>query len=667
MKIKFYSQLIISLFVFNASFAQSIFKGAITNFNTNAKTDFNFTLTFATIGTQYISTYKLIDIADGKQFASITVVNEKPTAKIKVQLIVNADTSRFEINYSDSLGSIFGLKGTFKKEPVNKYPLSLAFLTENKTYLKVNQVIRKNTALPEHFLLERIFADDLITNTTLLSKYKGTQPTGTANKILSMTDFGVPNANATNPVQQNPNPVTALPVVTSKENTSNQPVTTVTNSSVNAPGVTAPIVTVPVAPQLIKIKPTNSNVKDFSIDSIRTILKPVQNEMVSVQLFISGGTSNYTVAKEGIEALAINWGLQGGTKTLTAEQVQIKMEQLGIDINYKLTPDYSIISMNCLRKQFDDSWQIFTDLIARTGFQADVFETVRDEVSNNSSGQNGFDVLQQIALSYSFVGKQYDKNPVGSTASISKLTAEEVKKYYASIMVRKRFTLVVCGNFSADELNQKIRTGFKGIVNGTNASTSFGGVDFNGSAFKFVSANDNGVNRILGIAAAPDAGSIDETELTIALSILNSRINTITEQKTNLLSDYDFAVAGYRQNFCLLKLTAVDPEKAIQVIIDEIKKAKKLGFTADELQTAKDHYITSYYLQNESNEAIAKTTGKSEMNDTWEDAENLYATINNLVLTDVNAALRKYIKGFRFYYSGDKDAANEIIFTQKLE
>ena len=104
MKIKFYSQLIISLFVFNASFAQSIFKGAITNFNTNAKTDFNFTLTFATIGTQYISTYKLIDIADGKQFASITVVNEKPTAKIKVQLIVNADTSRFEINYSDSLG-----------------------------------------------------------------------------------------------------------------------------------------------------------------------------------------------------------------------------------------------------------------------------------------------------------------------------------------------------------------------------------------------------------------------------------------------------------------------------------------------------------------------------------------------------------------------------------
>lgn len=667
MKIKFYSLLVISLFCFIAANSQSVFKGTATNFNTNGKSDFNFTRTFATVGTQYTSNYKLLSIADGKQFGSITVVNEKTAAKIKVQLIVNADTSLFEINYADSLGTIFGMKGTFKKEPVNKYPLSIAFLTENKTYLKVNQVIRKNTASPEHYLLERIFADDLTTNSTALTKYKGMQPTGTSNKILSMADFGVPNANATSPVQQNPNQVTTSSVGISKEPTINQSGSNATTSAVTTPVVTTPTVTTPIAPPPVKIKSTYSNVKDFSIDSIRTILKPVQNEMVSVQLFVSGGTSNYTVAKEGIEALAINWALHGGTKTMTAEQVQIKMEQLGININYSLSPDYSIISMNCLRKQFDDSWQIFTDLIARTGFQSDALEAARTEVLNNSLNQNGFDVLQQIALSYSFAGKQYDKNPVGSTASISKLTADEIKKYYASIMVRKKFTLVVCGNFSVDDLNQKIRTGFKGTVNGTTTNSGFGGVDFNGSTFKYVSAGDNGENRILGISAAPDAGSMDEAELIIALAILNSRVNAAAELKTNLMSNYNFSVAGYRQNFCLLKLSALDPEKAIQTIIDEIKKAKKIGFTAEELQTAKDQYITNYYLNNESNEAIAKTTGKSEMNDNWEDAENVYATINNLVLNDVNSALRKYIKGFRFYYSGDKDAANEIIFTQKLE
>ncbi len=683
---------VLNFFVINSVFAQTVLKGIKTNFNTLVKTDFNFSRTFTTVGTQYISNYKLNDVVTGAQFGSVTVINDKPSSKIKVLLIVDTDTSRFEVSYTDSLGSIFGLKGAFKKEPVNKYPLSLAFLTENKTYVKVNQVIRKNATSPDHFLLERIFADDLATNTTVLARYKGPSPSGNANKILSMSDFGVANASASNPVQmQSPTISTVTPtenkkpVVTSQTttnpttNTTTKPITTApvvsnTTTTINptnittttilpvTPTVTQPTVTIPV-----KIKPTSSNVKDFAVDSIRTILKPVENEMVSVQLFISGGTSGYTVAKEGIEALAIDWALNGGIKNMTSEQVQSKMEQLGISVNYKLHPDYSVISMNCLRKQFDDCWQLFSDLIARPSFSSDAFQISKDAVTNNSTSQNSFEVLEDIALSYSFAGKQYDKDPMGSPATIGKLTVDEVKKYYSSLMVRRRLALVICGNFSTEDISQKVRTGFKGVTVGAGASTNFGGVDFNGSTFKFVSENDNNQNRILGIAAAPDAGSSDEAALTIALAILNNRINSEVEEKRSLTSDCEFSIASYRQNFCLLTLTTVTPDKTIQAIIDEIKKARKLGFSADELQQAKDQYISNYYLNHESNESIAKSIGMSEMNDAWEDSENLYATINNLLLNDVNAALRKYIKGFRFYYSGNKDEANEIIFTQKLD
>ncbi|GDX50994.1 hypothetical protein LBMAG27_00410 [Bacteroidota bacterium] len=679
-----------SLFVSNTSDAQTVFKGVKTNFNTLVKSDFNFSRTFVTVGTSYISNYKLVDVA-GVQFGSVTVVNDKPAAKIKVQLVVSSDTSRFVISYTDSLGTIFGAKGTFKKEPVNKYPVSLAFLTENKTYIKVNQIISKKIADPEHFLLERIYADDLTANTTVLAKYKGTQPTGNANKILSMSDFGVPEANASNPTQMKDIPTQTNPTVTAtapkdttkKVTTPVKPIvtntipkdtlkkTTVTptTNTVTPPTntVTVPTFTTPVVTAPVKIKPTNSNVKDFATDSIRTILKPIENEMVSVQLFISGGTSGYTVAKEGIEAVAIDWMLNGGTKNMTPDQVQTKMELLGISVNYKLTPDYSVISMNCLRKQFDDCWQLFSDLIARSAFTPEVFQTSKDNVTSASESQNAFDILKGIALSYSFVGKQYDRDPMGSSGTIGKLTADEVKKYYASMMVRRRMTVVVCGNFSAEDLSQHIRIGFKGVIVGNDVATNFGGVDFNGSTFKFVGENENNQNRILGIAAAPDAGTADEAALTIALAVLNSRIQSEVEEKRNLTSDCRFSIAGYRQNFCLLTFSTITPDKTIQAIIDELKKARKLGFTADELQQAKDQYISNFYLTHESNEAIAKSIGQSEMNDAWEDSENLYVTINNLLLTDVNSALRKYIKGFRFYYSGNKDDANEIIFTQKLD
>ncbi len=665
MKTKIYFLMAFSFLFFKYTFSQSVLKGTKTNFNTNVKTNFNFSRSFITKETEYVSIYKLTDIVDGKPFGLLTITNNKPALKIRIELIIDSDTSRFEINYTDSLGSVFGLKGTFKKEPANKFALSVAFIAMNKTYLKVNQIIRKNTAKPEHYLLDKILADDLLLNSTFLSKIKNSKPTGASNKALSMSDFGIPNANAINSVDQNATTTVSL----KSKTTITQTKTTEVPIAITPTVVTPPIITVqaPVIIVPVKIKSINSTIQDLLVDSIRTILKSVANEMVSVQLYISGGTSNYTVAKEGIEALAINWALHGGTKNLTADQVQKKIEQLGIEINYNLTPDYSTISLNCLRKQFDESWSIFTDLIARTGFQTDAFESARAEALNNSLSQNTFNLLQQIALSYSFIGKQYDKNPIGSAASISKLTLDEVKKYYSTIMARKRLTLVVCGKLSIDDLNQKIRTGFKGLPNGTSSSTNFGGVDFNGSAFKFISTTDNSVNEVVGLSAAPDAGSIDEAALTIALGILSDRINIEIEQKRNLTNDFNLNVIGYRQNFCLLSLTAADPEKAIQGIIDEIKKAKKLGFTADELQIAKDQYITNYYLQNESNEAITQSIGRSEMNNGWRNAENLYATINNVLLNDVNSALRKYIKGFRFYYSGDKDVANEIIFTQKLE
>jgi len=684
--------MIVSFFIANTSNAQTLFKGVKTNFNTLVKTDFNFTHVFVTVGTNYISNYKLIDVA-GVQFGSVKVTNNKPDAKISVQLIVADDTSSFLINYVDSLGTIFGMKGTFKKEPVNKFPVSLAFLTENKTYIKVNQVIRKNTAYPEHFLLERVFADDLVTNATVLEKLKSIQPVGNANKILNMADFGVTNAIATNSVEptvtkapsdtikktiSQTKPLTIIPAPKDTTKKTTVPTKPLTTNSIQKDSVkktiipntetlnsNTPLPTSITAP--VKIKPTSSNVKDFSTDSIRSILKPIANEMVSVQLFISGGTSGYTVSKEGIEAVAIDWMLNGGTKNMTSEQVQTKIEQLGISINFKLTHDYSVISMNCLRKQFDDCWQLFTDLIARPSFSPETFQTAKDNITNNSQSQNAFDVLENIALNYSFVGKQYDRNPKGSPGTIGKLTADEVKKYYSTIMVRRRMTVVVCGNISIEDLSQRIRTGFKGIPTGAGSSTAFGGVDFNGSTFKFVSASDNNQNRILGIAAAPDAGSTDETALIIALEVLNSRIQSEVEEKRNLTSDCQLRIVGYRQNFCMLTLTTVTPDKTIQAIIDELKKARKLGFTIDELQQAKDQYITNYYLARESNEAIAQSIGRSEMNDNWEDSENLYATINNLLLTDVNSALRKYIKGFRFYYSGNKDDANEIIFTQKIE
>ena len=46
--------------------------------------------------------------------------------------------------------------------------------------------------------------------------------------------------------------------------------------------------------------------KEFTVGGIKVIYKPSVKEIISVRLFIKGGTANYTKEQEGVEALALS-------------------------------------------------------------------------------------------------------------------------------------------------------------------------------------------------------------------------------------------------------------------------------------------------------------------------------------------------------------------------
>src|SRR5688572_22634449 len=51
--------------------------------------------------------------------------------------------------------------------------------------------------------------------------------------------------------------------------------------------------------------PIKSTVKEFDVNGVKVILKPAENNVVSAQLFITGGVTNYDLSKQGIENLAL--------------------------------------------------------------------------------------------------------------------------------------------------------------------------------------------------------------------------------------------------------------------------------------------------------------------------------------------------------------------------
>lgn len=644
-----------------SSGAQNVLQGVVTNMNSGEKTPVRFIRTFTKAENTYSSNYKITDMK-GAAVASLTVAFNKLTGKINIRLLSKSDTTIYEFTYSDSLGNVFGLHGTFLKEPVNNYEVALAFLTSNKTYLKVNQVMDKNTVTKSHYRLERILRDDLTLNESLLKKLK-TQPTGNGNVAQTMQSNNS-QTEQTAPVQQADTSKKVKqqnPVVT-KTPAAPQPTTSPVTTPVVTPPVTVPVVTP------VKSKPVGSNVKEWSIDSTRIILKPTSNQMVSVKLFIQGGTSNYTMAKEGIEALALQWALYGGTKTLSPYAVANQLAVSGATIGYSCGFDYSSVSMSCPKVTFDDSWNLLSEILLKPAFNTDELDNAKEQLLNEIQQQesDAFESMKRNAMDLLFIGKYYDRNPTGSAYSVNRLNADEVKKYYSTVISKRKITFIVTGNLEPTDLSQKIKAFIKLLPAGTVTQVPDNPMEVFTSSFK-IQETENSRNYIFGIAGASSVGSADETALQFAFYLLNNRFNTEVNEKKNLSDDVVIQLQNLRQNFSTLTLTSTDPDKAVQTIIDEIKKVRKSGFTNAEVQQAKDDFLTQYFIQNESNDAIGELLGESEMNGGWAIADDFYNSINNLSVANLNTVIRKYIRGFKFYFYGPKDAANEIIFTQKIE
>ena len=60
--------------------------------------------------------------------------------------------------------------------------------------------------------------------------------------------------------------------------------------------------------------------KEFTVGGIKIIYKPSIKEIISVRLFVRGGTANYSKEQEGVETLALAVATQGGTKKLSMNE-----------------------------------------------------------------------------------------------------------------------------------------------------------------------------------------------------------------------------------------------------------------------------------------------------------------------------------------------------------
>jgi predicted Zn-dependent peptidase len=404
---------------------------------------------------------------------------------------------------------------------------------------------------------------------------------------------------------------------------------------------------------------------EMNVSGVKVIVQPSGNQIVEIQTIIKGGVQNYAADKQGIESIAMNALTECGTKNDDKNSFKNKLDKVSAQVYGSAGKDFSTISMNCIKGDFDIVWPLYADAIATPAFDEKEFTRIKQDAINGLRSQESQPdyAIDNMAKQMAFAGKDNAKRPEGTVATVSKLTVAETKAYYQSILTKSRIVIVVVGEFDKAELETKIAAMLAGIPEGKPFTLKKETIAPAKNSFK-AEKKDLATNYIQGVASAPAPGTPEFNAFVLAMRIFSQRHFLEVRTKNGLSYAPGSWFDGGTSSSANISVSTTDPNKYIGVAKALIEKTKKEGFTEDELRNIKTQYLTRFFYGQETNGAQASSLAANEvLHNNWKRALTLSDDMKKISLPELNAVFNKYLTNMVWAYQGNPAKVNPALFT----
>lgn len=405
---------------------------------------------------------------------------------------------------------------------------------------------------------------------------------------------------------------------------------------------------------------------EINVDGVKVIVQPSGNSIFVLQTVIKGGVQNYPANKAGIESLAMSALTECGTANDDKNSFKNKLDKVSAQVYGYTGMDYASFAMNCINSDFNAVWPLYADALTTPRFDVKEFDRIKQDAINSLKAQASQPdyAIGQLAKQTAFAGKNYAKSPEGTEEIVGKLTAEETKNYYTSILTKSRMVIVAVGDIDSNTLRNNIHTMLTAIPQGK--PFVLAKESFLPKQNSFVSQKKElATNYIQGVTGGPLPGTKDYDAFLLAMRIFYDR--QFLEVRTNnglSYAPYTFFDGGVSPSSNIV-VSTTEPNKYIGVMTKLVNKIKQGGFTPEEVKNMKTTYVTSFYYKQETNNAQASSLASNEvLHSNWRRSLTLNDDLKNVTPADVNRVFNKYVTRMTWVYEGDPTKVNAKLFTQ---
>lgn len=406
-------------------------------------------------------------------------------------------------------------------------------------------------------------------------------------------------------------------------------------------------------------------VEKFEVAGIPVILKSIKaNDVVAVRLYLKGGSAALTQANAGIESMMLASSTQG-TARYNKDAFAARSTETGTDIGSDAVSDYSVLTMQGVRENWNAAWDLFSEAALHPTFPAAEVEIVRgqmiDAAKRRSDDPDTY--LNYLADSLFFSGHPYSIVTGGTEASLAGITRDALAAWHNSRMTKENLLIVVVGNVSRADLASKIQAAFGGLPATGGKAPGVIAVG-NVSPAVVVAARPLPTNYITGYYAAPALSDPDYPAFRAATDILSDRLFEEVRTKRNMTYAVAAGLDNRAANFGRLYVTAIAPDTTMKVIFSTVKTLQDSAVTAQSVAENVNAALTGYLMRQETNMGQAAVLGSWELNGGgWQNYEKFLASYKSATPADIQRVARKYMQHARFVMVGDPAKITQSLLT----
>lgn len=428
----------------------------------------------------------------------------------------------------------------------------------------------------------------------------------------------------------------------------------------------APLKLVEEEPEVEKLGAMDG-VSAYKVGDIMVIHKETPaNSVASARVYISGGATHLTDQTAGIERLALNTAVNGGTDAHAKDDFNSMLDSMGSSVAAFSDRDFSGYSMKSVVENFDTTWDLMASAILEPQMPEEELELQRKRhlADIRSLQENPDRLVGHVATKLLFENHPYSTLQLGTEENVSAFTREQVAAYQRAMLDPARMSVVVVGNVPVEKVLERTKKLARVTVPAKIPGQKLEPFEAAEPQIK-VEQKKIPTNYIFGLFPAPSPGDEDYEAMLVAVEYLRDRLFEEVRTKRNLTYAVSSGLSDRRVNYGYLYVTAVDPAKTMPVIYAEVDKLKNGEVTDEALEQSRNVFITEHYMNLETNGSQASLLARSHLiADNWKAHSDFIDRVQKVTPADVQRVATQYMKNYHFGIVGSPEQIDEKLFAK---